>query len=490
MARKREKNLTLGPVLTVVAMIFIVIICSFIFSKLGIVTTKSELLNGEISTSNISVNNLLTKEGIKYIFSSIINNFKNFSVIYVMIIALLGIGIADDSGLFRRLFKKFRKFKLSFIIILTMIVGCLVGGLGVYSYAILLPLTGHIYKNMNKNPLVGILTMFFSLTIGQATGLLPTFLEQTLGSLTETAAVTTVDKSFTYRSSSTIYIVIEKYLIPKLPKLKTDEEIEELEVANHGLRYATIAFITMFVLTLYSVLPGLPFSGLLLGEGTTYLERLLGSTSPFAESSVFIFSMTLAVAGMLYGFKSGKFKNLDDFTRGFSKSFSGMSLVFVLMFFISQLIALFKWSNLDIFLSSLFINWLSSLQITGMALILFYFVIIVFVSLLIPDSVTKWQIIAPIAVPLMMRANITANYAQFIFTVADGIGKSISMLFPYVAILFGLIYKYTDSGNFGFFKLYKMLSPLIILFTIVWIIIIITWYVVGIPIGVGVLPSL
>lgn len=504
MARKREKNLTLGPVLTVVAMIFIVIICSFIFSKLGIVTTKSELLNGEISTSNISVNNLLSKEGIKYIFSSIINNFKNFSVIYVMIIALLGIGIADDSGLFRRLFKKFRKFKLSFIIILTMIVGCLVGGLGVYSYAILLPLTGHIYKNMNKNPLVGILTMFFSLTIGQATGLLPTFLEQTLGSLTETAAVTTVDKSFTYRSSSTIYIVIsslflfiflgriiiEKYLIPKLPKLKADEEIEELEVANHGLRYATIAFITMFVLTLYSVLPGLPFSGLLLGEGTTYLERLLGSTSPFAESYVFIFSMTLAVAGMLYGFKSGKFKNLDDFTRGFSKSFSGMSLVFVLMFFISQLIALFKWSNLDIFLSSLFINWLSSLQITGMALILFYFVIIVFVSLLIPDSVTKWQIIAPIAVPLMMRANITANYAQFIFTVADGIGKSISMLFPYAAILFGLIYKYTDSGNFGFFKLYKMLSPLIILFTIVWIIIIITWYVVGIPIGVGVLPSL
>ena len=108
------------------------------------------------------------------------------------------------------------------------------------------------------------------------------------------------------------------------------------------------------------------------------------------------------------------------------------------MFFISQLISLFKWSNLDVFLSSLLINWLKSLEITGMFLIIFYFIIILLVSLLIPDSIMKWQIIAPVAVPLLMRANITANYTQFIFIVADGIGKSISVLFPYAAILFGL----------------------------------------------------
>ena len=504
MARKKKNNLTLGPVLTIVAIIFIVIVVSFIFSKLGLVTTKSELVNGEILNTNISINNLLSKDGLKFIFSSVIDNFKNFSVIYVLIISLLGIGIAEDSGLFRRIFKGGRKLKLSFIILITMIIGCVASGLGLYSYAILLPLAGCIYKNLNKNPLVGILTMFFSLTIGQATGILPTYLEQVLGTLTQTSAVSSVDKNFVYTNSSTIYIVIsslilfiiigrliiEKYLIPKLPKLKAEEEIEELEVANRGLRYAFISFIVMFIFLIYAIIPGLPLSGMLLGEGTTYLERLLGNGSPFSESYVFIFSMMLAISGMLYGFKSGKFKNLDDFTRGFSKSFSGMALVFVLMFFISQLISLFKWSNLDVFLSSVLINWLKSLEITGMFLIIFYFIIILIVGLLIPDSVTKWQIIAPIAVPLLMRANITANYAQFIFIVADGIGKSISVLFPYAAILFGLIYKYTDSGNFGFFKLYKMLSPLIILFTIVWIVIIITWYVVGIPTGVGVLPSL
>ena len=413
-------------------------------------------------------------------------------------------GLADDSGLFRALFKKCKKFKLSFIIVITLIIGCLMGFLGEYSYAIFLPLTGYIYKNMNKNPLVGVITMFIALSMGQATGILPTYLDEALGKTTELAAKITVDQSYKFSSSSMIYIVIsslvafiiigvfiiQKYLIPKLPKLKAEEEIEELEMTNNGLKYSLIAIFVMLFLVLYAVIPGLPLSGSLLGEGNSYLEKLLADGTPFKESYVFIFTFILSIAGLIYGFKSKKFKNLDDFTRGFSRSFAGMSIVFVLMFFLSQLIALVKWSNLDVFLSSVFINWLSSLKITGMGLIVFYFIIIIMVSVLIPDSLSKWQFIAPIAVPLFMRANMTASFAQYIFSAADGIGKSISIFFPYTAILFGLIYKYTDTGSFGFFRLYKMLSPVTILFTIFWIVIIITWYVVGIPMGIGVLPSL
>ena len=111
MAKKNKKTVTLGPVLTIVAMIFVVIILSFIFSKLGIVTSKSELISGEVATANIGVNNLLSVEGIKYIFYSIINNFKDFSAIYVFIVSLIGIGIADNSGLLRRIFKGGRTFK-------------------------------------------------------------------------------------------------------------------------------------------------------------------------------------------------------------------------------------------------------------------------------------------------------------------------------------------------------------------------------------------
>lgn len=503
MARRKEKDLALGPILTIIVMIILVMILSLIFSKLGLTTNKSEFINNEISTESISVNNLLSRNGLYYFFSSILVGLKNLDAIYVFIVAMIGIGFADSSGLFRRLLKNGKKFKLSFIVVLTLILGCLLGGLGTNVYAILLPLTGYIYKNLNKNALVGILTMFIALTIGQATGLFPTYLNQNLGLLTEMSAKS-IDVNYIYKSSSLIYIlisslflfvflakiIIDKYLIPKIPKLKNDDEIEELEVEHNGLSKSFIAFLIMLLLLIYFIIPGLPFSGILLGEGSTYLERLLGVSSPFKDSYVFIFSLILIVCGTIYGINAKKIKNFDDFTRNFSNCLSGTSLVFVFIFFMSQLISIVKWSNLDVFLTSALVNWLSTLEITGLGLILIYFLVVILVSILLPDSIIKWQLMASTIVPLLMRANMSASFAQFIFTAADGIGKSISILFPYTVILFGLIYKYTDKGNFGFIRFYKLLSPLIILFTIVWIVIIITWYVVGIPIGIGVLPSL
>ncbi len=504
MARRKTKNFALGPIITLVIMILIVIALSFVFSKLGLTTTKSEIVNGEISTVNIGVNNILSKEGIKYFFSSILSGFKNLDAIYTFIIAMIGIGFADASGLFKKALKKSKKFKLSFVIILTLITGCLFGGLGLNSYAFLLPLAGYIYKNLGKNPIVGIMTMFIGLTMGQATGIIPTYLQQSLGTLTESSAIISVDTNYAYKNSSLLYIlisslvifvligniIIDKYLVPKVPKLKSEEEIEELEVEHKGLKKSTIAFVLMLIILAYFVIPGLPLSGGLLGDGKTYLIRLLGPSSPFRESYVFIFSLILVVCGTVFAISAKKIKNFDDFTRNFSHVLSGSSLVFVFAFFMSQLISLVEWSNINIVLTSLLVNWVSALEITGLGLIFIYFLAMIIAGILVPDTASKWTIIAPIAVPLLMRANISASFSQFIFTAADGIGKGLSLFFPYTAIFFGLIYKYTESGDFGFIKVYKMLSPLIILFTILWLVIIITWYVVGIPTGIGVLPSL
>ena len=504
MARKKGKNIAFGPILTLIIMMIFVILLSFIFSKLGLVTNKSEMINGEISTSNIIVNNLLSREGFSEIFSTIISNLKNLDSIYAFIIAMIGIGFADSSGLLKKALKGGKKFKLSFIVILTLTLGCLLGSLGNNSYALFLPLSGYVYKNLNKNPIVGVVTMFLALTIGQATGLFPTYLNQSLGVLTEEAAILTVDSNYVFKSSSLIYIlisslvlfvfignlIIDKYLVPKVPKLKNDEEIEELEVPNNGLKKSSIAFGIMILILAYCIIPGLPLSGLLLKSSGSYLERLIGVGAPFRESYILIFSFIFVVCGTIYGISAKKIKNFDDFTRGFANTLSGMSLVFVISFFMAQLIAMVEWSNLDIFITSALVNWLSALEITGLGLILIYILVLILVSTIMPNSLSKWTIIAPITVPLLMRANMSASFSQFIFTVSDGIGKSVSILFPYTAVLFGLMYKYTESGDFGFFKVYKLLSPVIILFTIVWIVIIITWYVVGIPIGIGVLPSL
>ena len=504
MVRRKRKELSLGPIVTIVILFVVVIFLSFILSKIGVTTNKSEIINGEISTTNIGVRNILSKEGIDFIFSSIVSGLQNFNVLYLFVISMLGIGFAESVGLFKQLFKNMKKYKLSFIIMLTLVIGCLMGALGPTSYAFLLPLTAYIYKNLGKNPIAGVVSMFFALTIGQAASLFPTYFNQILGSVTEISARITVDSNYTFRSSSLIYIfissfflfvllgsaILDKYLIPKLPKMKAEEEIEELEVNNGGLKKSTIAFLIMLLITAYLVIPGLPYSGGLLGESGTYLERLFGETSLFKNSYIFLFSLILIICGTIYGISEKKIKSFDDFTRSFSKSFSGLSMVFVLIFLVLQLVAIINFSEIDIFLTSLMVNWLSLLKITGLGLILIYFLVVIIISVILPDTSSKWAIIAPIVVPLLMRANMSASFAQFIFMSAEGIGKSFSIIFPYSAILFGLIYKYTDSGSYGFFKVYKMLSNIIILFTIVWLTIIITWYVVGIPTGINVLPSL
>jgi len=504
MVKRKRKELATGPIITIIIFTIIVMILSLILSKLGFTTTKSELINGEIVTTNIQVNNVLSRDGIQFLLSSIVDSFKQFNVIYIFIISMLGIGFADSSGLFKAMFKNIKKYKTSFIVTLTLFFGCLFGALGPNSYAFLLPLTGYIYKNLNKNPIIGVISMFLALTIGQATCLLPTYINQILGNITQTAAVLTVDSNYVFKSSSLVYIsissffifvllgsvIIDKYVVPKIPKMKAEEEIEELEVNHGGLKKAALVFTIMIVLLIYSLIPGLPLSGALLGNGDNYLSKLFDDGAPFKESYIFFFSIILIICGIVYGISERKIRSFDDFTRTFSKCFSGLSMVFVIMFFTSQLLTIISWSEIDLFLVSVVVNWLSLLKITGLGLILIYFLTIILVSTILPDSVNKWRIIGTITVPLLMRANMSASFSQFIYVAGEGIGKSISIIFPYSAILIGLIYKYSDSGNYGYIKIYKMLTPTIILFTIVWLVIIITWYVVGIPTGIGVLPNL
>jgi len=111
MARKK-KNLTLGPILTFVVAIVVVMLLSLLFSKIGLTTNKSEIINGEISTTNIGVNNIFTKEGMNYLFSNILENFKNLNVIYAFIVAMIGIGFANCSGLFKKAFKNAKKIQI------------------------------------------------------------------------------------------------------------------------------------------------------------------------------------------------------------------------------------------------------------------------------------------------------------------------------------------------------------------------------------------
>lgn len=498
---KKNKKKMLGPVITIIIMTFIIVLLSAIFSLLGITGNQTLIVNGSLETSLATVNNILTKDGIKYVFTNVVTNFQIFEPLVLLIISLMTVSIGEASGLFKALFSPLKKFNQKFLTFLVLLLGIGSSFFGEYSYIFLLPVVAVLYQIAGRKPLLGIVTMFLGITIGYGTGFVFNNDEIVLALLTQNSATIDVDKTYIYALNSNSYImfvstfilafigttIIHSSLDKKIPKSNI-EETEDLPVSKKGLRYTTFAFVVMFIVLLYTIIPGLGGSGILLGDGDSYIERLLGDSSPFYMGFTFIILGIMMVCCFIYGYMSGNIKNSTDYSVALSKNFEGLGYVFVLLFFTSQMIGILEWSNLGTVIATNLVSFMSGLSFAGIPLILVFFVIVVLISILIPSTLVKWGLIAPLTIPLLMRANITPSFAQFIFRAADGVGKAFTPFFAYYIIMLAFLEKYNTKENnkITVFGILKTILPTIMLFAGLWILIIICWYLMGIPTGPGV----
>ena len=198
------------------------------------------------------------------------------------------------------------------------------------------------------------------------------------------------------------------------------------------------------------------------------------------------------INSFVYGFISKNIKSTNDYSIGLSKSFEGTGYVFVLMFFSAQMIAILNWTNLGTVLSARLVSLLSSIQFSGIALITTFFLIVILMSIIIPGTEEKWTLLHPIIVPLFMRSNMTPDFTQFIFRAADGIGKCMTPMYAYFIVLLAFLqkYNYDESYEITIFGTLKKLLPCVLLFAGLWILILVGWFVIGLPMGVGVYSAL
>ena len=183
MKKNKKKNILLGPVITIIILIGIIILTSSICSLIGLEGQKSEIVNGTIETHVTTVNNVLTVDGIKYILTSTITNLQLFEPLLLIISSLIAIGIGEASGLFKAIFTPLKKIKPSIITFLVLFVGIISTFIGEYSYALLLPLVGVMYRYIGRKPLLGILTVFLGITVGYGTGIFSNYDDLLLGKL-------------------------------------------------------------------------------------------------------------------------------------------------------------------------------------------------------------------------------------------------------------------------------------------------------------------
>lgn len=490
---KKNKLKTIGPI---VEIIFLMVVVSMLSLFLFLFKTKGyQTEAGTFKTSLMIVNNVFSSKGIKHILNSTFTNFQLLEPLVLIILSLIATSILEASGLLKQIFLPLRNIKPKYVTMIIMFVGIISTIIGDYSYALLIPISGILYKYIGRDSSLGVLTMFIAITIGYGTGLIYNYQAYQLGNITEISALGIINK-YNYELLSNIFLLIVSTVILTVvgtivlekmaKKYRRNEETDNLNVSKKAAITTLIVFIVLVLMFVYCIIPGLPKSGILLDKAEpTYIGKLFGSESTMNQGFMVLIILVLMVCGFVYGKISKNIKTSNDYSKALTKSFENTGTVFVLLFFYSVLSGIIDWTNLSKVITTNIVDFVGTTQLSGLVLLIVVFISIILISVFIPQTMAKWELIAPIYVPLLLRANISPAFTQTLFMAADSIGKFFSPIYIYLIITIGFMHKYDKDSTANITGTMKKIIPIVLVLALTWIVIVFGWYLIGLPIGIN-----
>lgn len=494
---ERVGNKLPHPAVIFIILAGILIVLSAIFTAIGVEVnfTGINIVSGEIEEMTVSARNLLSVEGLEFMLTSAVRNFTGFAPLGVVITAMLGIGIADGSGLLTTALKgvvaRTPRVMLTAVIVFVGILSCLASDAG---YVIVIPLAAIIFMSVGRHPIAGLATGFAGVAGGFGASLLLSPIDAMMAGLT-TEAAQIMDPAYEVSIAGNLFFgmvsvflltalgtfVTEKIVEPRLGKYDGEVEVDTTlttvsKEEKRGLRFAGIATLVTLAIILVALIPaGGPLRG---AEGGSILE------SPFMTSLVVVLSIFFAILGIAFGIGKGSIKNDKDVVHLMEKSITSMAGFIVLAFFSAQFIAYFSYTNLGTIVAvngaDLLVRW----NLTGIPLILMFMVVVVIVNFLMGSMSAKWAILGPVFVPMLMEMGLTPEFVQAAYRVADSTTNVISPLMAYFALVVVFFQKYDKKAGVG--TLISTMVPYTIVFTIGWTVLLILFYIFGWNIGPGV----
>lgn len=522
------KKFYFHPITVFLFLILLTVVASGILSAFETQATYNtiNINTKELEPTLVTVENLLSFDGLKFIISNAAKNFLSFGPLGMLLISLIGLTVAEGTGFIETLTKrhisKLPKFTLTFLVIFISIISSLINEVG---YAILIPLVALIYFINNRNPILGIVTAFCGVSFGYGVSIFVGSMEVSLMEYTRVAATLIDENTHIALSSNLIFIiistiilsivgtiVIEKIIAPKIGKYKREEELSKTEQYHtisleeeqqqqleqeknekRGLRFALIASILVLLMFIYALIPNLPYSGLLLDMNEKiYLNQLFGENSYFQDGFTYLVALVFILSGVAYGIGSKSIKSDKDIIESASKRFNNLGSIFILIFVVAQFIAVFRKSNIGIVVTAWLASLFEHLSLSGIPLIIVTLLLIAISNLLLTSSASKWLIFSPVVVPMFMQSNISAQFAQIVMRVGDSMTKGYTPLLASFVIYIGYlnIYNLHKNKPYTIRHALKMITPYFILISITWILIVVGWYIIGLPIGPGVYPTI
>lgn len=505
--RTKEK-IGLHPVMMLLVLSFITIIASGLLRFFNVQSTfnKISTITGDFQVTTEAVKSLFSLSGLKYIFTTTVSNFANFAVLSNLIIILLGIGIMVKSGFLKTIItlmtKKAKKNTVTFALIFICIIASLIGDL---SYIILVPLGALLFLYGKRNPLIGIIASFASLTCGNALSLFLTSNDSSMLNMTLTNAHL-IDQTFSVSSWSYIIVMLiliiimsfvltnitENYIAKRLPKYEflEEENVEDELVLTRkqmrGLLFSLGAGLIYLLIFIYNIIPGLPFSGALLDYSQNlYIDKLFSYNSFFSNGFVFVVAVFFVILGLFYGIGAKTIKNNKEFIDALGYSLNGIGKVLVMIFAASAFINIFKQSNIGNVLVGALTNVMQNSGFAGLPLIIMLFVFAIIMSLFQPNILFSYNIVSGV-IPRLMNVGINPLFSQLTFRLGSSVALGLTPVYAYFIIYLAYLENYNQSNKpITIGEAIKYQLPYAIFTGVVYLAFIVVWYIIKFPLGIG-----
>lgn len=454
----------------------------------------------------LEVRNLLAGASLTGFMSAMVNTFVTFPPLGVVLVAMLGLGVAEHTGFISAALRAALSITPKMLLTPALIAVGVLSHVAVDAgYVLVIPLGAVIFYAAGRHPLAGIAAAFAGVSGGfSATFFVPSSLDPLLSGLTQAAAhltdptvVVNPLNNYIFTTSSTFLIIAvgwfltDRVIEPRLKATQVDGDPADMPTLDPltagekgGLLWAMAAMGFVGMLFLLSVLP--EASSWRAPAGTPLLDgqsNLLVSQAPLMQSIVPLIFIFFLVPGVVYGVVSGSVKTHRDVVQGMAKAMSGMGYYIVMAFFCAQFIYAFGQSNLGALLAIEGANGLRALGLPlGFTLVGIVF-LSGFVNLLVGSASAKWALIGAVMVPMLMELGISPDLTQAAYRVGDSSTNIITPLLPYFPLIVVFCRKYVKSSGIG--TLVALMLPYSISLLVLWTAFLLGFWALGIPLGAG-----
>ncbi len=454
--------------------------------------------------TTIEAVSLLNAEGVRMIFGNLVSNFVNFAPLGVVLVAMLGVGVAEKSGLLsamvRGIVLNAPKHLVTVAVVFAGVISNTASEMG---YVVLVPLAGAIFLALGRHPLAGMAAAFAGVSGGYSANLLLGTIDPLLAGITQEAARLIDPEYEVYATANWYFMIISTFMItavgslvtifivePKLgtyddsradPSVLDDSQMSPLTgKEKKGLVMAGIGVLGVIGLIALLVVP----EAGVLRDPDAVGEGFLASSGPFFRSIVAWIFVFFLVTGFAYGKVVGTMKNDRDVIDGMASAISTLGLYVVLVFFAAQFVAYFGWTNLGLITAITGADFLQAIGLTGPLVFLFFIIMCGIVNLSLGSASAQWAVTAPIFVPMLMFIGYSPEVIQGAYRIGDSTTNIITPMMSYFGLILAWATRY--DKNFGIGTLIATMLPYSIFYFLFWVVLFFIWvFGLGLPVGPG-----